>query len=67
MNTDNRLMSATTLSNEFAECATAFDWDWKVVRWMTVNAMKSAFIPFDERLELINNTIKPWYQQHHNA
>ena len=62
MNTDNRLMSATTLTHEFAECAAAFDWDWKMVRWMTVNAMKSAFIPFDERIELINDTIKPWYE-----
>jgi adenosine deaminase len=67
MNTDNRLMSATTLSDEFAVCTQAFDWDWKTVRWMTVNAMKSAFIPFDERLELINTTIKPWYADHHNA
>jgi len=67
MNTDNRLMSATTLTDEFVECAHAFDWDWKTVRWMTVNAMKSAFIPFDERLELINNDIKPWYQTNHNA
>jgi adenosine deaminase len=23
--------------------------------------MKSAFLPFDERLALIENTIKPWY------
>lgn len=67
MNTDNRLMSATELSDEFTACAEAFGWDWKVIRWMTVNAMKSAFIPFDERLELINNDIKPWYQEHHNA
>jgi len=67
MNTDNRLMSATTLSDEFAACAEAFDWGWQEIRWMTVNAMKSAFIPFDERLELINNTIKPWYQTNHGV
>ena len=67
MNTDNRLMSSTTLTDEFTSCAEAFDWDWKTLRWMTVNAMKSAFIPFDERLELINNTIKPWYNAHHEA
>ncbi|KAG1649991.1 Adenosine deaminase 1 [Nymphon striatum] len=59
MNTDNRLMSSTSMSHEFAESAEAFNWDWKVIRWMTVNAMKSAFIPFDERLEIINDTIKP--------
>jgi len=67
MNTDNRLMSATSMTNEFAVCAEAFDWDWKMIRWMTVNAMKSAFIPFDERIELINNTIKPWYQDNHGV
>jgi adenosine deaminase len=31
------------------------------MRWFTVNAMKSAFIPFDERLGLINDVIKPGY------
>ena len=61
MNTDNRLMSATTLSNEFAVCCEAFAWDWGEVQWLTINAMKSSFIPFDERLEIINRTIKPWY------
>jgi adenosine deaminase len=67
MNTDNRLMSATTLSDEFVKCADAFGWDWRTVRWMTVNAMKSAFIPFDERLELIETAIKPWYLEHHGV
>lgn len=67
MNTDNRLMSATTLSDEFAVSADAFGWDWRTVRWMTVNAMKSAFIPFDERLELIEREIKPWYATHHRV
>ena len=31
------------------------------LRWFTVNAMKSAFLPFDERLVLINDVIKPAY------
>lgn len=61
MNTDNRLMSATTLSKEFALCCEAFGWGWAEVQWLTVNAMKSAFIPFDQRLEIINSTIKPWF------
>ncbi len=61
MNTDNRLMSATSMSNEFDLCCAAFQWDWHEVQWLTINAMKSAFIPFDERLEIINRTIKPWY------
>lgn len=67
MNTDNRLISDTTMSAEFARCIEAFGWGWPTVRWMTVNAMKSAFIPFDERLELIERSIKPWYRLNHNA
>ncbi|MCW2831194.1 MAG: adenosine deaminase, partial [Aeromicrobium sp.] len=31
------------------------------LRWFTVNAMKSAFLPFDQRLTLINDVIKPGY------
>ena len=31
------------------------------LRWVTINAMKSAFLPFDERLAFIDETIKPGY------
>ncbi|QYJ04339.1 adenosine deaminase [Nocardioides panacisoli] len=64
VNTDNRLMSGTTLSNEFALLCEAFGYDLDDVRWFTVNAMKSAFLPFDERLALIEDVIKPWYAEH---
>jgi len=67
MNTDNRLMSATTLTDEFVTTAQAFDWGWKTVRWMTTNAMKSAFIAFDERLEIIEGKIKPYYAEHYGV
>ena len=63
VNTDNRLMSDTTLSQEFARCAAAFGWSWQDIRWLTINAAKSSFIPFDERLTLINEVIKPGYAQ----
>ncbi len=63
VNTDNRLMSRTTLSEEFAKLVEAFGYDWDDLRWFTVNAMKSAFIGFDERLELINGVIKPGFEQ----
>jgi adenosine deaminase len=61
VNTDNRLMSATSASREFELLAEAFDYDLDDFRWFTVNAMKSAFIPFDERLAMINDVIKPGY------
>jgi adenosine deaminase len=61
VNTDNRLMSGVTLSSEFRALAAAFGYGWADVEWLTINAMKSAFAPFDERLQLINNVIKPGF------
>jgi adenosine deaminase len=63
VNTDNRLMSATSVSQEFAKLVEAFGYGWDDLQWFTVNAMKSAFIPFDERLALINGLIKPGFAQ----
>lgn len=61
VNTDNRLMSGTTMSREMQLLADAFGYDLDDMRWFTVNAMKSAFLPFDERLDLIERVIKPGY------
>jgi adenosine deaminase len=61
VNTDNRLMSGVTLSSELARCCEAFGWGWRDLEWLTINAMKSAFWPFDDRLALINDVIKPAY------
>jgi len=61
VNTDNRLMSGTSMSREMLLLAEAFGYGWAELQWFTVNAMKSAFIPFDERLALINEVIKPAY------
>jgi adenosine deaminase len=61
VNTDNRLMSGVTLSSELARCCETFGWGWSDLEWLTINAMKSAFWPFDDRLALINNVIKPAY------
>jgi adenosine deaminase len=61
VNTDNRLMSGVSLSSELAALAEAFSYDWADVEWLTINAMKSAFAPFDERLAIINEVIKPGF------
>jgi adenosine deaminase len=61
VNTDNRLMSGVTLSSELARCCEAFGWGWADLEWLTINAMKSAFWPFDDRLALIKDVIKPAY------
>jgi adenosine deaminase len=61
VNTDNRLMSGTSLSREFALLCEAFDYGYEDFQWFTLNAMKSAFLPFDQRLALIDGVIKPGY------
>jgi adenosine deaminase len=61
VNTDNRLMSQVTLSSEFARLVEEFGYGWTDIEWLTVNAMKSAFAGFDERLHLINTVIKPGF------
>jgi adenosine deaminase len=63
VNTDNRLMSGTSMSREFELLVEEFDYTLDDMAWFTVNAMKSAFIPFDERLAMINDVIKPGYAE----
>src|SRR6476659_9362406 len=59
VNTDNRLMSDTTMSQERRWALGAFGYGWSDLERFTINAMKSAFIPFDERLAIIDDVIKP--------
>ncbi|RAO30601.1 Adenosine deaminase [Micromonospora saelicesensis] len=61
VNTDNRLMSGTSMSREMSLLVETFGYGWKELQWFTINAMKSAFIPFDERLRIIDDVIKPAY------
>ncbi|GJF08680.1 adenosine deaminase [Mycolicibacterium cyprinidarum] len=61
VNTDNRLMSDTTMSLEMLRLVEAFGYGWSDLERFTINAMKSAFIAFPERLALIDDVIKPRY------
>ena len=45
VNTDNRLMSGTSMTREMSALVEAFGWDLADLQWFTVNAMKSAFCP----------------------
>lgn len=63
VNTDNRLMSGTSMSQEFEKLTETFGYTLEDMQWFTVNAMKSAFIPFDERLAMISDVIKPGYAE----
>jgi adenosine deaminase len=61
VNTDNRLMSGTSMTRELVLLAEAFGYGWADLQWFTINAMKSAFLGFDARLKIINEQIKPGY------
>ncbi len=61
VNTDNRLMSQTSMTDEMWSLVEAFGYELADLRWFTINAMKSAFLPFDERLALIDDVVKPGY------
>ena len=61
VNTDNRLMSGVSLTSEFDRCCQTFGWSWPEVHWLTTNAMESAFLPADQRREIIDQVINPWY------
>ena len=61
VNTDNRLMSGTSMTDEMTALVDAFGYTLADLRWFTINAMKSAFLPFDERLKIIDEVIKPGY------
>ena len=61
LNTDNRLMSRTSMSNEFQVAIDAFGLGLDDFEKVTINAMKSAFLPYVERCRIIYEVIKPGY------
>jgi adenosine deaminase len=63
INTDDRLMSATNMTQEFLTAVKYFNLSFDEIEKITINSMKSAFIPYKERLRYIYDIIKPGYQK----
>ncbi len=61
LNTDDRLMSDTTMTKETILATELFDLSLADIEKLNLNAIKSAFSPFDKRLDIIFNTVKPGY------
>ncbi len=59
--TDNRLMSATTLGKELHLAVEHFGLTLHDLEKLTINAMKSAFARYDERLRIIYDILKPGF------
>ena len=53
VNTDNRLMSGVTLSDEFELLVEAFDYDLDDLLELTLNAAEAAFLPLEDREDLV--------------
>lgn len=65
LNTDNRLMSDTTLSKEYVLASETFGLGLSDLEKMSINAMKSAFIPYTDRIDIIYENIKPGFYRVH--
>jgi adenosine deaminase len=61
LNTDNRLMSDTSMTKEFEAAADTFGLSLDDFEKITINAMKSAFLPYNRRIDFIYSVIKPGY------
>jgi adenosine deaminase len=61
LNTDDRLMSDTTMTKEFGLAHRVFNLGLADLEKITINSMKSAFTPHKRRLQLIYDAIKPGY------
>lgn len=61
LNTDNRLVSGTTMSQEYQHMVDAFGYGPEVFEKFTVAAVESAFLTLPERRRLIDEVIRPGY------
>jgi adenosine deaminase len=67
LNTDNRLMSGITLTDEYCTAAEIFDLSLNDLERITINAMKSAFAPYKQRVSLIYDVIKAGFATYKNG
>ncbi|MDO8502105.1 MAG: adenosine deaminase [Gemmatimonadaceae bacterium] len=54
LNTDNRLMSGTTLTDEYAFAARHLDFSLNELCTLALNGFESAFLPWEQRLKLLD-------------
>ncbi len=57
INTDNRLVSDTTLTDEYMLAINELDLDYTDIKNIIINGFKSAFIPYRERVVLLNKAL----------
>lgn len=57
INTDNRTVSNTTLTEEYSRAVDTFQLSLKDIRKLVINGFKSSFLPFDEKRDLLLDAI----------
>jgi len=57
LNTDNRLISDTTLTDEYMLAINELGLDYTDIKNIIINGFKSAFIPYRERVVLLNKAL----------
>ena len=58
VNTDNRLMSNTTVTNELALCCDHLDFDLAEIKKLVLNGFKSSFLHYTDRKGMIDEAIR---------
>ncbi len=58
INTDNRTISDTTVTDEYLLAINELKLDYPTIKNVILNGFKSAFIPYKERVRLINSILK---------
>jgi len=58
INTDNRTISDTTVTDEYMLAIDKLGLDYATVKNVILNGFKSAFLPYKDRVRLINTTLK---------
>ncbi len=61
LNTDNRLMSRTTLTDEYALAVEHFGCSLEELERIALNSMRSAFSPYFDRIRIIEERVRPGY------
>jgi adenosine deaminase len=57
LNTDNRLMSHTTITDEYVLAAQVFDFDAHDLANLVINGFKSSFLPHNKKTRLLRSVI----------
>lgn len=63
LNTDNRLMSRTSMIREVTEISRGYSWTIDDLHDVARNGIMSAFIPEDEKQDIYNRLIKPVFAE----